>query len=98
MTHRQFEVWQEWLLQRWNKPDLTQQYLAMIRYEIAQVNSKRRLDPENYKLKFKIEPRRAGKDGMPSTEEIARITAESKAQWRSRLAKHGGSIIHRSAR
>jgi len=36
MTHRQFEVWQEWLNQQWNKPSRTDHYLLRIASYIAE--------------------------------------------------------------
>lgn len=55
MTHRQFRVWKQWLLNENNRPDRTDYYLMQIAAEIRKPNVKnhRRVKIGDFKLVFK---------------------------------------------
>jgi hypothetical protein len=88
-TPRQFDAHLAWLDAQWNRPDLTQHYLAMIALQVARSNASKpgRIKLKDFIMKF-TEPEVQRK---PMTEEQKRqVIAETKARW---LASVGLSPI-----
>lgn len=84
ITHRQYEMWQLWLDQQWNKPSRTDHYLMQIAMEVRRPNVKgsKNLKMKDFVIKFTSQD---GRVGSKLSKEQA--TAFSKAKW---LSAFGG--------
>lgn len=85
-TYRQYLAWGEWRNRELNHPDLTQQYLMQVAYEVrcSQAKNPRAVKWEGFKLKFGPPGAAAGStpSSKPKSHEEAVLRGEiSKAAW-----------------
>ena len=86
LTHRQYQVWQAWLLAEWNYPDRTDNYLMSIAAEIRRtlVKQPRSVDANDFRLRFQTSRKKQHRE---LTKEQA--TTYSKAAW---IGRAGGKV------
>lgn len=89
MTHRQFEAWQAWLAEEWNKPDRGDYYTMRLIHTVAHLTRK---DDGNTSLdSYKIPFASRKPDGKAAHNEQGltkeQVTALSKARWKLMIAQ-----------
>ena len=92
MTHRQFAIWQLWLNEQWNRPDLTDMYLMQVACEVRRVLSQKPNDIklEHFRLKFETGKPKAS-NGQAVTGGLTKEQKENlvKQMWMARLGGPG---------
>lgn len=79
VTSREFARWVVWFRQRWNRPDRTDHYLALVATRVQQTFSKRKHKLSGNILKFTT----PAKPTKLTEERKKEITANAKASWRA---------------
>jgi hypothetical protein len=78
-SHRQFRLWMDWLDEQWNKPGLTEQYIAQLTRE---VHFTRRLkNPIKSLSSWFLKFTRQDAKPEPAPMTIEEATAAAKARW-----------------